>query len=93
LHAAYDSRELTEPARKAFLQQFEDQVDPDNVLPEGERKRRAQHARQAHFTRLALLSAKARREKVGNRRQAGVPPQDTHITEEPPLQEAAEGEV
>ena len=51
----------TEPARRAFLQRFEDQVDPDRVLPEPERIRRAEHARKAYFTGLALKSAVARR--------------------------------
>jgi hypothetical protein len=61
LHASHDSRELTAPARAAFLKRFEDEVDPDRVLPELERKRRAAHARSAYFTRLSLASAKARR--------------------------------
>lgn len=39
---------------------FEREVDPDGVLPPAERARRAEHAKKAHFARLALLSAKAR---------------------------------
>ena len=61
LHSRYDSRELTAPARAAFLAGFEQQVDPEGALPEAERLRRAQHARKAHFTRMALASARARR--------------------------------
>ena len=38
-------------------------VDPEGVLPEAERIRRAEHARKAYFTRLALKSAQARRRK------------------------------
>jgi hypothetical protein len=60
LHSRYDSRELTRPAREAFLAQFERQVDPDGVLPAAERERRAQHARQAYMARLARASARAR---------------------------------
>ena len=60
LHSRYDSCELTRPAREAFLAQFERQVDPEGVLPQAERARRAQHARQAHMARLALASARAR---------------------------------
>jgi hypothetical protein len=45
----------------AFMAGFEDKVDPERVLPEAERKRRAAHARKAYFTKLALKSAKARR--------------------------------
>jgi len=65
LHSRYDSRELTAPARKAFLDRFEVEVDPDGVLPEEERKRRAAHLRTAYFTRLALKSARARRKGTG----------------------------
>ncbi len=61
LHASHDSRELTAPARAAFSARFEAEVDPDGILPEAERKRRADHARKAYFTRLALASARARR--------------------------------
>ena len=61
LHSRYDSRELTAPARAAFLAGFEQQVDPEGTLPEAERQRRAEHARKAHFTRMALASARARR--------------------------------
>jgi hypothetical protein len=61
LHSQYDSRELTTAAREAFLRKFETQVDPDETLPAEERKRRATHARKAHFARLALASARARK--------------------------------
>jgi hypothetical protein len=60
LHAKYDSRETTAPARAAFLARFLTEVDPAGVLPEKERQRRAECARKAYFTKLALLSAKAR---------------------------------
>lgn len=63
LHASVDSREHTEPARRTFMARFEDQVDPDRVLSPAERARRAEHAKKAYFTRLALKSAQARRRK------------------------------
>jgi hypothetical protein len=63
LHASYDSREITAPARAAFLSRFELEVDPEGVLPPAERERRAAHARKAYFARLALKSAMARRKK------------------------------
>ncbi len=66
LHALYDSRELTAPGRAAFLAKFEREVDPAGALPEEERRRRAAHARKAHFARLARLSALARRNKKGD---------------------------
>ena len=65
LHSKYDSRDLTAKARATFLARFEDEVDPDRELPEPERIRRAEAKRRAHFTRLALKSAQARRAKAG----------------------------
>jgi len=56
-----DPREVTRAARAAFALKFERDVDPDGVLPLEERLRRAEMARKAHFTRLALKSAEARR--------------------------------
>lgn len=61
LHSRHDSRELTANAREAFLARFEREVDPEGVLAPDERERRIQHARRAHFTRLAHASAAARR--------------------------------
>ena len=61
MHARHDSREVTANARKAFVERFEREVDPDGVLPAAERQRRAEHAMRAHMTRLALRSAQARR--------------------------------
>jgi hypothetical protein len=51
----------TGPARAAFNARFEREVDPDSLLDPVERARRAEHARRAHFQRLALKSAQARR--------------------------------
>lgn len=53
-------REHTAPARRAFMGRFEKQVDPEGILPLAERARRAEQARKAHMTGLALKSAKAR---------------------------------
>ncbi len=66
LHSKYDSRELTAPARKAFLERFEREVDPDWVLEPAERRRRAEHAKKAHFYRMALASARARKKGGGD---------------------------
>ena len=63
LHAQRDSREVTKPARAAFLSRFEKEVDPDGTLPPQERQRRADAAKRAYFTRLSLRSVKARRRK------------------------------
>jgi hypothetical protein len=61
LHAQRDPRDTTRAARAAFLDRFEDEVDPDRTLSETERLRRAEAAKRAHFTKLALRSAKGRR--------------------------------
>ncbi|MFJ9365426.1 hypothetical protein ACIRRA_13540 [Nocardia sp. NPDC101769] len=58
-----DRAARTAKARKAMESKFEKQVDPDGVLPPDERARRAEHARKAHYTRLALKSAQARRRR------------------------------
>jgi hypothetical protein len=60
LHSRRDPRQTTEKARSSFLATFERQVDPERVLPEPERLRRAESARKAHFARMALASARAR---------------------------------
>jgi hypothetical protein len=61
LHSRYDSKELTAAARRAFNDRFEREVDPDGTLSPDERQRRAEAAKKAYFTRLALRSAQARR--------------------------------
>jgi hypothetical protein len=61
LHARYDTRDTTSAARAAFLARFENEVDPEGVLPVKEREKRAEAARKAHMTRLAMRSAMARR--------------------------------
>ncbi len=61
MHAGNDPVEITAKARAAFLAKFEYQADPEGTLPPEERRRRAEHLRSAHFARLALASAKARR--------------------------------
>ena len=63
LAASRNPKEYTVPAREAFMRRFEAQVDPEKVLPEPERLRRAEAARRLYFTRLALRSVKARRRK------------------------------
>lgn len=62
MHARYDPRQTTAPARAAFMKRFVDEVDPDRVLPEPERLRRAASARKAYFTRLAFLASRRRRD-------------------------------
>ena len=68
LHAKHDTRQLTHAARQAFLTRF--LADIPTELPEEERLRRAQAARQAYFARLALKSIQARRRRRQRRQEA-----------------------
>ena len=65
LHATHDPCETTAKGRAAFLARFEREVDPEGLLPAGERRRRAVYARRAYFVRLALKSARARARRAG----------------------------
>jgi hypothetical protein len=58
-----DRSAATQPARDGLARKFEDLVDPDRTLSPAERAMRAESARRAHFQRLALKSAQARRAK------------------------------
>ena len=66
--AKSDRIEGTRPAREGFHARFLREVDPDNKLSEAERRRRAWNAKQAYMKRLALKSAKARRERKAARK-------------------------
>lgn len=59
-----DPVEGTAAARAAFLDRFEVEVDPNRELDPDERQRRAESARKAYFTGLALKSAQARRKSA-----------------------------
>lgn len=67
LHSQRDVRETSARGREVFRSRFEKDVDPDGVLPIEERKRRAEAARKAHYTRMALASVRARAEKARRR--------------------------
>lgn len=54
----------TAPARAAFLDRFEREVDPERRLSPAERIRRAESARRAYFLKLAAKSAKARNRRA-----------------------------
>ena len=67
-HSRFDPRVITAAARRAFLDRFLKEADPEGVLPFEERARRARHLRAAYFTRLALRSAQVRRQRARRRR-------------------------
>lgn len=60
-----DRTARTAAARRALDEKFERDVDPDGTLTPAERAKRAANARKAHFKRLALKSAQARRRRSG----------------------------
>lgn len=60
LAASRDPRQYTQAARKGFMRRFLDEVDPDRVLPEAERERRATAAMRGYMAKLALRSAQVR---------------------------------
>lgn len=57
--------------RDGLEAKFLREVDPNNELPEVERRRRAESARRAYYQRLALASAKARKARSKSRSQGG----------------------
>jgi hypothetical protein len=63
----HDTRKTTARARAVFRSSFEREVDPEGVLTPAERARRAEAARKLHYTKLAHLAAKKRREKSAAR--------------------------
>ncbi|ROT29691.1 hypothetical protein [Micromonospora sp. HM5-17] len=65
-----DRTEATAAARKAFIDRFEREVDPEGKLPPAERARRAESARRAYFLRLAAKSAEVRRRRRRSQRPA-----------------------
>ena len=60
-----DRTARTAPAREAFRAKFEHQVDPAGTLLPVERAKRVENAIKAHYARLALASARARRRSGG----------------------------
>jgi len=65
--ATTDRAARTAPARRAALDRFERQVDPDGTLDPAERALRAESAKKAYFAGLALRSVEARRRRARNK--------------------------
>jgi hypothetical protein len=57
--------------RAGLEAKFLREADPNNELPESERRRRAEKARQVYYQRLALASANARKARSKSRAQGG----------------------
>jgi membrane-bound lytic murein transglycosylase B len=58
-----DRSARTAPARAAQLARYLDQVDPEHVLPEDERRQRAEQARRAWYRAIGRLGQRARRQR------------------------------
>jgi hypothetical protein len=58
-----DRRKRTSAGTKAFCDRFEQQVDPQRVLPDAVRQQLAAHARKAYMLALAEKSVQARRRR------------------------------
>jgi hypothetical protein len=67
-----DPAARTASARRAALDRFEKQIDPDGTLDPAERGRRADAARSAYFAGLALRSSKARAARKAKPAHAGA---------------------
>ncbi len=59
-----DPRPAMEVVREGYFARFENEVDPDRLLSDEERHRRAQSALRAHMSRLALASSRARSKRA-----------------------------
>jgi hypothetical protein len=60
-----DRSAATRAAREAMEDRYEREVDPEGKLLPQERAKRAENARKAHYQRMQLKSAQARRRKKG----------------------------
>lgn len=74
MHAQHDAKATTAKAIASgpqSLAYWERHVDPSRELDVRERRRRAEHARSAHFARLQLASSRARREAAASKPNRG----------------------
>lgn len=62
-----DRSAATQAARDGLYRRFEDEVDPDRILPADERAKRVENARKAHYLQLAMKSVAARKGRAAGR--------------------------
>lgn len=65
----FDRTARTAAARAGWLEKLADRADPDRLLPQAERTKRAQSLRKAHLQSIALKSAKARRLRAEQKKE------------------------
>ena len=67
LHAQYDTNVVSAPGRRAaetaLNAKLLAEIDPQGLLSDVERERRLNHARSAHFARIALRRVKKARQQ------------------------------
>lgn len=66
-----DRTARTAPGRRAVIEKFEREADPDGRLGPAERRRRALHLQAAHMKRCALASSKARAARAAGNTDGG----------------------
>ncbi|MEX2236039.1 MAG: hypothetical protein WEB00_00685 [Dehalococcoidia bacterium] len=66
-----DPLDYTKAALRAFIGRFIDLVDPDRVLDEDERLKRALALRKAHYVRMGIQSGEPRRPRKVRRTPSG----------------------
>ena len=59
-----DRAAATAPGRRAFIEKFEREADPDGTLDPAVRAKLAENLRRAHYQRLAFHSARARQRRA-----------------------------
>lgn len=60
-----DPSAATAPARKGLEARWAREIDPEGVMAPDDLAKRVANLRQAHMQRMALASARARRERAG----------------------------
>ena len=66
-----DRHAATAPGRRAMLEHFEREVDPEGILPPQERAKRAENARQANLARARLKASRLARLRREGAAEAG----------------------
>lgn len=74
-----DRAARTAPARKASMERFEREVDPEGLLEPQERAVRAEHARKAFYLKMSQASAAKRRKNSALKKLKAVDPKMAEV--------------
>jgi hypothetical protein len=72
----------TAPARRAFDDRFDREVDPEGVLDPTERARRAGYAKREYYARLAYKRWRNTRDRTAGARPSAARPPDHEVVNE-----------